>query len=229
MADRPDSFISRWSRRKRGERHEGQDVTEPGDADAPGSAAEASHDGDDVEGDPEVVAKLPDIESLDETSDFTPFMAKGVPEVLRRQALRRLWRLNPAFAHLDGLNDYDQDFTDAAVVLAKLKTIYKVGKGMLSEEAAPEKAGPAEPGDDRAATAAHGGAGTPASLPAATPPAPEGPARTDATMPPDEPPDEPAETAPLAGTLEEPGPGGGTPDATPRRSAAARRWGESSG
>lgn len=226
MVDRPDSFISRWSRRKRGERSEGPDV--PADADAPAAAEEGSREAGDAAGDPEVVAKLPDIESLNETSDFTPFMAKGVPEVLRRQALRRLWRLNPAFAHLDGLNDYDQDFTDAAVVLAKLKTVYKVGKGMLSEEAAPDKAEPGEPGDERAATTSPGGAETPASLPetpAATPPAPEGAARTDATMPPEE----PAATAPLAGTVEEPVRAGDTPDGTPRRSAAARRWGESTG
>ena len=82
----------------------------------------------------DIISKLPDIDSLEEASDFTPFMAKGVPEVLRRRALRKLWRLNPVFANLDGLNDYDEDFTDAATLVEGVKTIYKVGKGMLSDE-----------------------------------------------------------------------------------------------
>ena len=57
---------------------------------------------------------LPDIESLDEHSDFTVFLKKGVPEALRRQALQRLWRSNPVFANLDGLAEYDEDYSDAA-------------------------------------------------------------------------------------------------------------------
>jgi hypothetical protein len=57
-----------------------------------------------------------------------------VPEQLRKRALRKLWRLNPVFANLDGLNDYDEDFTDAAAVLEGVKTLYQVGKGMVTPE-----------------------------------------------------------------------------------------------
>jgi hypothetical protein len=85
-------------------------------------------------GDPEVVAKLPDLDSLTEESDFTAFLQDGVPEVIRRKALRRLWRLNPIFANLDGLNDYDEDFSALGIVAENIKTIYKVGKGYLDED-----------------------------------------------------------------------------------------------
>jgi len=54
-----------------------------------------------------------------------------VPERLRRRALRQLWRLNPVLANLDGLNDYDGDFTNAATDAPGVKTAYQVGKGLL--------------------------------------------------------------------------------------------------
>ena len=60
-------------------------------------------------------------------------MAENVPGDLRRQAFRRLWRVNPIINSLDGLDDYyvTQDFTDAATVVPDLRTAYRVGKGML--------------------------------------------------------------------------------------------------
>ena len=59
-------------------------------------------------------------------------MKEGVPTELRNRALRKLWRVNPVFGHLDGLNDYDGDFTDAATVVKGLKTLYKVGPRLPS-------------------------------------------------------------------------------------------------
>jgi hypothetical protein len=45
--------------------------------------------------------------------------------------MRQLWRLNPVLANLDGLNDYDGDFTNAATDAPGVKTAYQVGKGLL--------------------------------------------------------------------------------------------------
>lgn len=75
-----------------------------------------------------------DIESLTYDSDFTVFMKDNVPEIVRRQALRQLWRSDPILANVDGLNDYDEDFTDAALVVKGLKSAYRVGKGYLTAE-----------------------------------------------------------------------------------------------
>ena len=75
---------------------------------------------------------LPDPDALQMGDDFRAFMDKAVPERLRRRALRRLWVSNPVLANLDGLVDYADDFTDAAMVVPDMKTTYQVGKGMLA-------------------------------------------------------------------------------------------------
>ncbi|MDP4990528.1 MAG: DUF3306 domain-containing protein [Marivita lacus] len=74
---------------------------------------------------------LPDPDTLEPGQDIAGFMNKAVPERLRRRAMRQLWRLNPVLANLDGLNDYDGDFTNAATDAPGVKTAYQVGKGML--------------------------------------------------------------------------------------------------
>lgn len=249
MADNPESFVARWSRRKRSPRDTDQaaepansavtDAADARPADAPTSdarPADAPTADDPTAGDPEVIAKLPDIDSLDETSDFKPFMAKGVPELLRRQALRKLWRLNPVLANLDGLNDYDEDYTLAATAIAELKTVYKVGKGMFSKSESEEQMAAAEPaGED-----AEGG----------REPAPAESAAAPAADPTDAPPDtaalaqsaacedvepeptprsrEPAELAAAAEHRDAAVEGGAKPARTRRRQAVSRRWGESS-
>ena len=75
---------------------------------------------------------LPDPDTLKMGDDVTGFMQDVVPARLRHRALRRLWRLNPVLANVDGLVDYGEDFTDAACVIENLQTAYQVGKGMLT-------------------------------------------------------------------------------------------------
>jgi len=75
-----------------------------------------------------------DFDSLNYASDYTKFMKKGVPEAVKRRALRMLWSSNPILANLDGLNDYDEDFTDAALAVKVLTSNYKPGSGYLTEE-----------------------------------------------------------------------------------------------
>ncbi|WP_022705539.1 DUF3306 domain-containing protein [Pseudorhodobacter ferrugineus] len=90
---------------------------------------------------------LPDPDSLALGDDFSGFMARAVPEHLRRRALRKLWVSNPVLANLDGLLDHGEDYTDAATVIPGMQTAYQVGKGMMShvialaeQQAAKEKA-----------------------------------------------------------------------------------------
>ena len=75
-----------------------------------------------------------DIDAMDYESDYTDFMKDGVPEALKRKALRQLWRSDPILANVDGLCDYDDDFTDAALAVDVLKTVHKVGKGYLTDD-----------------------------------------------------------------------------------------------
>ena len=44
--------------------------------------------------------------------------------------MRRLWKINPIISFADSeINDYADDFTDAATVIDDLQTSYMVGKG----------------------------------------------------------------------------------------------------
>ena len=150
-----DNILLRWSRRKRGQASEADAKANRGEAvghDAGARAPEQPTPDDDGRepdvgasaqvSEPEaganetVPAELSDvdIDSLDYDSDYTRFMKDGVPEALKRRALRQLWRSDPILANVDGLNDYDGDFTDAAMVVDVLKTVHKVGRGYLEDD-----------------------------------------------------------------------------------------------
>lgn len=75
---------------------------------------------------------LPDPDSLGLGDDFKGFMAKTVPNHIRKRALRQLWRSNPVLACIDGLNDYDDDYLTGSFGQGAIKTSYQVGKGMLA-------------------------------------------------------------------------------------------------
>ena len=161
MAERDDDFLSRWSRRKaearRGLRKtpaagapeageaEARETAAPTDASAPSPEPHAEPPPEDA-GEADRAAEFEDFDfdALDYESDYTQFMEKGVPEAVRRRALRKLWHSNPILANLDGLNDYDEDFTDAALAVDVLQSAYKVGRGYLTDEdvAEGEAAGP---------------------------------------------------------------------------------------
>ncbi len=78
-----------------------------------------------------IALELPDPDTLEHGDDFSVFMAKAVPDRIRRRALRTLWLSNPVLANVDQLVDYGEDFTDSATVVENLQTAYQVGKGML--------------------------------------------------------------------------------------------------
>lgn len=77
-----------------------------------------------------------DFEALNFQSDYKRFMAPGVPAHIRNRALRKLWVSDPVLANLDGLDDYIDDYTDAAVAVPTglLKTAHKIGRGFLSDD-----------------------------------------------------------------------------------------------
>ncbi|MEM7731127.1 MAG: DUF3306 domain-containing protein [Pseudomonadota bacterium] len=101
--------------------------------------------------DDEILAELnlPEPEALDSPDAVRAFLKEELPQRLKTRALRRLWRLNPMLANLDGLVDYGEDYTDAATVIENMQTVYQVGKGMLTafledEEETAEEEAPAE-------------------------------------------------------------------------------------
>ena len=84
----------------------------------------------------EVLAELelPNPDDMQAGDDFSAFMKSTVPAALRNRALKRLWTSNPILANVDMLVDYGEDFTAAADPVGIVKTIYRVGKGMLPDE-----------------------------------------------------------------------------------------------
>lgn len=56
---------------------------------------------------------MPPVDSLTPDSDYTGFLSPGVSEDLRRLALRKLFH-GPEFNVIDGLDDYDGDYTNFA-------------------------------------------------------------------------------------------------------------------
>lgn len=132
------SFLKRWSRRKASARdaESGGEVAMRTEADgALDIEAAPLPTADSGEITPAELAELEeiDLDTLSYEADFTPFMKKGVPPVLRQAALRKLWRLNPVFANLDGLNEYDENYRVVHKVLENIQTAYKVGEGYLTK------------------------------------------------------------------------------------------------
>jgi hypothetical protein len=205
-------FLKRWSQRKleqaeAPEKDAAEEAARPADPEAEEARRRELE---------EYVRNLPDPESLDYESDFTAFFKEGVPDELRVRALRRLWRSNPALANLDGLIDYGGDYTNAAVSAGVVRTIYKVGRGMILDEEEKPKAPPAGEGEAVAQ------AESPAQ--AAPPCAPDAPDAPDADAP-----------APLAESAADTGsapaiaddPPEAQPEGPrkPQGSALSRRWG----
>ena len=97
---------------------------------------------------------LPDPDSLKRGDDFTAFMAKAIPDHLRRRALRKLWVSDPVLACLDDLVDYADDYTQASAV-TNFSTSYQVGKGLrrhveeLARQALAKQEGSQELPDDQ--------------------------------------------------------------------------------
>ncbi len=77
--------------------------------------------------------QLPAPDAITLGTDVTGFMRKEIPEYLRRKALRALWTSNPVLAVLDGLNDYDEDFSTVPASASGLRTLYKVGQGYFDK------------------------------------------------------------------------------------------------
>lgn len=112
-------FLSRWSRRKQAIAR-GEAPVEPVPPEAvttPAAVPDHAVPGDAPIAKPAVaeeapfdIASLPSIESLTAESDITAFLARGVPQILKRQALRRIWSLDTGIRDFVGPADYAWDF-----------------------------------------------------------------------------------------------------------------------
>jgi hypothetical protein len=130
MSEEEESVLSRWSRLKRGEPRADEAASGAADPGATGVTAEGA-----AETQPADTGKLlteedlPDIATLNYDSDFSVFLQKNVPDYLHKLALRKLWHSDPVLANLDGLNDYDLDYTISEIAEIAAQSAEDLARG----------------------------------------------------------------------------------------------------
>ncbi len=138
--DSRESPLSRWSRRKLEAEQALEAETQPvaraeiASGDLPAEApAPVLTDAD-----------MPAIDTLSDESDFSPFMSPGVSDELRNLALRKLFG-SPVFNIRDGLDEYDDDFTEFAklgdIVTSDMKHRIEMEQQKLREKLASGETG----------------------------------------------------------------------------------------
>ena len=138
-----ESFISRWSKRKSGIVSDEDNLElnkklriDEDKKNKKSSEKEIDESNYDELNDEELLEKfkLPNPDKIKKEKGLDVFFKDGVPDRLRQIALRRVWKLNPIIRFADAeINDYHEDFTDAATVIEGMQTAYQVGKGYLTE------------------------------------------------------------------------------------------------
>ena len=96
--DDNETFLGRWSRRKR-------------EADAGRVLPQKSPSVGGPDAEPDIdLATLPKIEDLTAVSDYSVFLKKGVPELLKRQALQQAWTSDPMIRDFIEVAENQYDF-----------------------------------------------------------------------------------------------------------------------
>ena len=103
-----DTFLSRWSKRKREALAPSADAAKASLAEGAETEGEQAEQGGE---EPFDLSLLPDLESLSGESDIQAFLHKAVPDALRNAALRKVWALDPAVRNYVGeALDYAYDW-----------------------------------------------------------------------------------------------------------------------
>ena len=72
-------------------------------------------------------------QKIDNPLELRNILKDNLPDRLKQLALRKLWKLVPAYGEISELVEYGEDFTDAATVIDNLQTSYIVGKGYIDK------------------------------------------------------------------------------------------------
>lgn len=133
MVDDKEGFLSRWSKRKQAQlANPGVDPDDEAPAADPVVIDEEQLEAERSEAEANrLAAESVDLEKVEYGFDFSIFMKRGVPDVLRRKALKKFFNSNPVLANLDGLNDYDEDYNNPLHMV--YKSSWDVGRGFLTE------------------------------------------------------------------------------------------------
>ena len=109
-----ETFLERWSRRKRAsapaEAQPDEGPAEHASAAAPSSSAPPAAEPAEP---PFDLSQLPPLESITGETDIRGYLAPGVPAELMRAALRRAWAADPKIRDFVGLSENSWDFNAA--------------------------------------------------------------------------------------------------------------------
>ena len=131
-----EGLLRRWARRKQAAKAQPAAPAPAGDV-AP-DAAQAD----------EPAPVLPDLDTLDASSDYSVFLQRGVPAELQRLALQRAWSSDAAITEFRGMAEYAWDFN--APQYGQLWPVDDIAKLIQAVTAAPPER-PAVPVDAVAA------------------------------------------------------------------------------
>lgn len=133
MVEDKQGFLSRWSKRKQAqlanpdvdpdEEASVADTVEIDEAQLEAERSEAELN--------RLAAESVDLEKVEYGFDFSIFMKRGVPDLLRKKALQKFFNSNPVLANLDGLNDYDEDYNNPLHMV--YKSSWDLKRGFLTE------------------------------------------------------------------------------------------------
>jgi hypothetical protein len=139
-----EGFLSRWSRRKLATESErkAEEASAPAAAGMPASAAlpataapvtspPGTATQEDAAGDGPPPLTLDDVARLTPESDFTPFVARGVDEAVKRSALKKLFA-DPHFNIMDGLDTYIDDYSKFEPIPAAMLASLNHAKALLN-------------------------------------------------------------------------------------------------
>ena len=127
------SFLSRWSKRK-SESNEVSSKNEQNENNTVDVKDELIEEENKLSND-ELAEKyeVTNPEKIDNPLDLRNILKENLPDRLKQVALRKLWKLVPAYGEISELVEYGEDFTDAATVIENLQTSYIVGKGYIDK------------------------------------------------------------------------------------------------
>ena len=109
MSEEDEAFLARWSKRKAQARARPDSGELP--SETPQEPAGLQPAGaQDNEADEIAFEDLPPIDSIDASTDLTPWLRKKIPEAWKQAALSRVWATDPAISQFIGISENAWDW-----------------------------------------------------------------------------------------------------------------------
>jgi hypothetical protein len=109
MSEEDEAFLARWSKRKAQARARSDSGELPGETPQEPVGLQPAG-AQDNEADEIAFEDLPPIDSIDASTDLTPWLRKKIPEAWKQAALSRVWATDPAISQFIGISENAWDW-----------------------------------------------------------------------------------------------------------------------